>query len=342
MMIGLDLGASEFRSLYHAGDRLQLRRMRAVYATVEDTTPRRKLLQQAAIPFAVCQEHLVVVGTAAEELSHLLRVELRPLLPEGRIPQADPLGRQLLVAGIEAAVPVATESALCCWSCAGVEAGPEAESSQGFVEQVLRLRGYSSQRITAGEALLLAELGRDGFSGLSLSFGASHCSATLSLQGQTVWSHSLARGGDWLDEQMARFTERTVWDAEGRQLLDVAGVRSWREGLLPGGKSLETPEFGLLQELCGELLSQLLRECAVHLAAGPVTHDMRQNVCLLAGGGLTQIPGWRRWLEAHLSQYQWPLKFNDVRIGSTAPETVSRGCLIRANLEATSPQIRAA
>ncbi len=96
MTIALDLGASQFRTLRRIEGRLVARTIDALYPVLADTPAHRRLLDHAGIPFSFSEGNIVLLGEAAAETASLFRVPSRRLLPEGRVPICDPLGRQLV------------------------------------------------------------------------------------------------------------------------------------------------------------------------------------------------------------------------------------------------------
>jgi len=334
-MVGLDLGTTEFRSLTQLGQGLSRRRLPAVYAAVEDDAAHRRLLECARLPFSTCPGYLLTVGAPAVELSQLIPVELRALLPGGQVPQNDPLTRQLLASAVESCLPETYgRDPLCVWSLGAT--GPESIPTRDFLRQVLTLRGYQSQEISAGESLVLSELSPQGYSGLAVVFGANRCSASLCLQGRELWQKSLAWGGNWLDEQYARYTSSTTWKPNGDQLLDLQQCRAWRESLPESALSSAAPEHHLLYDLLRDLLSQTLGELSVDMLEHAACVPPLTRVTLLAGGGLTGIPGFRELLTAAMSATAWPLEVLELVLVPDSGGSIARGALIRATLESAN------
>ena len=129
MIIGLDLGSHRFRSIRHDSKKLIARSCPAVFATLADTPPHRRLLHQSGTRFATCADHLLLAGDAANEWSAMLNLPLFPLLKGGRVPTSDVIARQILTLMIDAMLPVPeSPGGHCCLTIPGGQA-------DGFVEQ---------------------------------------------------------------------------------------------------------------------------------------------------------------------------------------------------------------
>lgn len=64
--------------------------------------------------------------------------------------------------------------------------------------------GYKSKSLNEAMAVIYSECAEDQFSGLAFSFGAGMSNSTLSFRGNPVLQLSVARGGDWIDESVAK------------------------------------------------------------------------------------------------------------------------------------------
>jgi len=81
---------------------------------------------------------------------------------------------------------------------------------QKTVESLLSDMGYSPEPINEGMAVIYSELADNDFTGLGISFGAGMTNICLSYYAVPVMKFSIARGGDWIDEQAAQATGTPV------------------------------------------------------------------------------------------------------------------------------------
>ncbi|MBM4075733.1 MAG: hypothetical protein FJ267_08840, partial [Planctomycetes bacterium] len=115
MTIGLDLGSTQFRSLRLFDSELIGRQCRAIYASMPDSASHRRLLDQSNARYACCGGDLVLFGDQAIEWGEILNLHIVSLLPGGRVPQSDPVARQILALMLDAVLPQATElGEICC------------------------------------------------------------------------------------------------------------------------------------------------------------------------------------------------------------------------------------
>lgn len=345
MSVALDLGTFRLKSLSCRGDRLIVRKCRTVYAALPDTPARRQGLQQMRLPFAVCEDMLVVIGDGAVQLSQMLGTPLRPLLPDGKVPHDDPPARQILATLIDSTLPEPEAAGeFCCMILppASRSTRRRGTAEYEFLSRLVRLRGYSPLVIDAGTAVVLAELSSAGFTGIGISFGASTTQATLAYQGREVASCSIPQGGDWIDDQAARSEGAYTWDAAGARFVDVNTVRRWKERC--DGSILEpaTRRDARLCELYRELLVVVVSRLTEEFADVLPRLGLRQPLAVAAAGGTARIPGFRDLLMQAFQESTLPVEADGIRVAVKADHAIARGALIYAQLEAETQATLAA
>ena len=140
-------------------------------------------------------------------------------LPEARLPEEDPIGRQVAARLVEMILPTPSRGGRATLVLPR-DAAP-GEPTYEFFTRLLRLHGYETHAIPAVLALVLAELEGDQYSGVAVSFGAGTVSMGLAHRGELVARAVIDRGGDWIDQRLCERFRRTLFDPAGRQFLDL-------------------------------------------------------------------------------------------------------------------------
>ena len=330
MSVALDLGTSCFRSLRPAGGRLLARRFPAVYVAVDDLPAQRRLLESSAIPYVTSDGGLVVMGDPALEIARMLKRPCVPLLPQGQIPEHDPLGRQVIAAALESLLPQGNGDECAMILPIATQRSPE---QQMFFERLLRLRGYRPTTVTSGEATILATLGDQAFTGIGFSLGASGARVTIGHRGRILAEATSPRGGDWLDEQFAFQTERFLWDADGNQYLDLNAIAQWKNQTALSVLNPQTREEGLITDLYRELLRPILAEGATLCQKTPWLATYPTPLQLVCTGGPTKIQGFSILMRHLLQALRWPVEIGEIRCPAGDEFLNARGALIRATLD---------
>lgn len=346
MTIGLDLGSYRLRSLRREGDQLVARSTHSFYSVLPDTDAHRALMQQAQIPFGVCEDDLVLMGNEAVDYAELFQVHAHRLLPGGIIPQADPLARQILGSLVDALLPASSEPGeLCCLTLPGNYSQRPKSMNRvlEFFTRLVKLRGYTPQILSDGMAVILSELAAENFTGIGISFGAATCDVSLAHCGIQIAHCTIERGGHWIDQELARKAKIYKWDCRGDKYLDVNGCTQAKEQSDCSLTRVRDEDEKLLAGLYRDLVTSVLKQAAKAFANSPRLSDISQPIELVCAGGPTGIAGFEALLNHALSAAPPLPAIKDVRVTEDAQLTIARGCLISAELEAqTSSATRAA
>ena len=307
MTVGLDLGATEFRSLRRQSQDLISRCCPAMYTVVPDSAPHRRLLTQSQTPFITTPQHLVVVGEMVAEWAKVFQTPPRPLLPHGELPKEDPLSRQLLSILLDSVLPPAKEPGEVCGLIA--PGGHQVQGHRGtrtgeFFAHLVSLKGYQPVLLSAAQAVSLAELSNEGFCGLAVSLGATTSDFVMVHSSEVIGQALIPRGwDDFFDKRESELFE------EGT-------------GSNPSPKQMETVQ-AFLKELFLEARLLLEKRRSFSLFTRPLT--------LVMEGRMTS-PALEPLLKEVFHMTEWPMTLKRIRWTKGGSFSVARGGLIEAEL----------
>lgn len=308
MSVGLDLGSSQFRSLRRQGHLLKARACRAVYSVIQDHPARRSLFAERGVPFAEFGTNLILFGDAAEEWSTRLRVSTIPLVIHGRLQLDDRIIRQVLTALIEGLLPPpeARFDECCLTLPDGLDGTPPA--AMEFLAEVVRNFGYRPSFASSSLAVALAELSLFGVSGLGVFLGETRCEFSIVRQGR----------------ELARF-------AIPRGLLQLT-----KPPMATDGQSEEfAPDSAAW-------LREMFATAAFELQRRPEWKALIPPVALAISGEYAGIPGLAEILPNCIQHASWPFALGAPQVSADSLWSVSRGCLIQAELDRLTQLVRPA
>jgi len=340
MTIGLDIAGRSMQSLRREPGRLIGRSTPAEYIALPPTANDRRLLERARVPYAVCDGSLIVHGRPAVEMAPLVHVPRLPILPQGKLPQGDPLSRQLAGSMLDSLLPQTTRMDAVC-----AVVPPQSDDAGNltatreweFFSRLIRMRGYRPVAVDSPSALVLATLGHTGFSGLALTVGDFRCAVTISRYGQSLVQAAVPRGLAWIDEQLALSSGRVVWDMDGNSYVDTDAVAQWKQAVNPSLLAPSTPDERFLADRYLELLRELLGTLSNRCLQSPEVATFRGPLSLVCCGEAAGARGFAGLLAEELGRTGLPITLGDIRIADDPVFTVARGCLIRAELERAAP-----
>lgn len=336
MRFGFDPGTTELRLIRHCDQELITRRIRSTYALLIDTLPNRQLLDHLAIPYSMCQDHLILLADQIEQIPFGPRTPALPLLPDGLVTKSDPLARQLFAACLDALMPPVgadvIDLCICLPRSMHKLQDQDLLATREYLLHLFRSRGYSPMELTPGRALVLAELAPTRFTGLAIDLGAGSCSYSLCLLGGELLTGYLPKGGDWIDTCLARGLHKIRWDQQGREWLDLDAIQQWKCAPLRNLAAPLNRDEELLRQLYEDLIHEILDLITSDIHHYDPLPDPFPPVTMLIHGGAAQMPGLHGLISQSLTNRQFPLVINEIRLAAASPFTVARGCLIHSHL----------
>jgi hypothetical protein len=336
MTIALDPGAFAMRSLRRRGDELVARRCLSIAASIRESDARRRWLDVANVPYLRAEDYLVLPGSAAAQADELFETIPRELLSSGMIPAADPVSRQVVSVLVEGLLPWSEHrQEVCCFTqpggpLAGVDDSP-LERRATFFSRLIHLRGYRPVPLNPATALVLAELGAAGFSGIGVALGAASCEIAVVHRGNQIAQGRLARGGRSIDEQFALRTRAYRRDSHGAQVLDVESARRLKESLSLSDTADD--DSRLVADLYRNLIAELVEVLSETLVSDLQVALLPQPLPIVCGGGPARIEGFREMVRSEIDRQPLPVAVTGPGFVSDHEYAVARGCLIRAEVE---------
>ncbi|GAD51342.1 hypothetical protein MBEHAL_0102 [Halarchaeum acidiphilum MH1-52-1] len=192
---------------------------------------------------------------------------------------------------------------------------------QKTLESILGDMGYDPEPINEGMAVIYSELAENDFTGLGISFGAGMTNVCLSYYAVPVMRFSIARGGDWIDEQAARATgtpvDKVTTTKEDDFHLDFTSDVGGIEGAL-----------GIYYE---NLLDYVVENVVEEVDEEDVEEGL--DVPVVVTGGTASPDGFEGLFRERLREADIPFSVSGVRRAREPLYSVARGALVAARSE---------
>ncbi|MFG0332930.1 MAG: hypothetical protein ACF8TS_06160 [Maioricimonas sp. JB049] len=338
MTNAVDIGTHEIRSLRLEQGRLLGRRVAAWYIDLPATRAQQRLLDEAHIHYLVSDDRLLVLGDAAVDLAGTFHSPCMPLLPDGQLPTADPVARQLCAAAIEALLPARDEGqpkrCVLTYPRSRDAAADFNQQTLWFVTRLLRLQGLDVEVTDLDFAATLAEFGQDQFTGLVLIGDGEETGLSLAYRGHILARASVARGSRMIDRETARLRNLTVWGNQGEKYLDLAAAMRWRGELSVSSPPEGTPADHPLKRICTQLFADVFRE-ACEWQADRRVQQVTAPLPLVCIGSLSRVPGITGLIREAMTMVEFPWHVREIRTATSSRFAIARGALIHGVLEAT-------
>ena len=308
----------------------RLRRQASVYAIVDGTRHHRSLLTAAGVPFAEAGEQLLVLGDAAMTVAGSFDAPVVPAFVRGRLPDSDPVGRQVVALLVESVLPAG--DGVCGIS---VPAAAESDSAlESLIGNVVQLRGYRPLLVGGATAAGMSLLEDAGLSGLTVRFGDAGTELSMLLRGRESDRHVVAAGAEALVDRIAESGRRSFFDREGHRYRDTAAARQWLFGPRRDIAEPSSADEARLAVDVAAIVGEAAKTAGRMLATCGVS---ARNLPVVAVGGLTQIGGFDSVLGEAVTRSG--IDPAAVRVGDDGL-SVCRGLLALADAE--TPRLSAA
>ena len=179
---------------------------------------------------------------------------------------------------------------------------------------------YDTHVIDEGLAVIYSELSEYNFTGIGISVGAGLTNVTLAYLATPLMSFSIARGGDWIDEQAARSTG-----------MPKEHITTSKEKISKLGKEVKMGSIeGALTVYYDALMTYVIKNLDRKLAE--ITPPKVAFPVAIAGGS-AQPEGFFELFEKKLREAKLRVELSKIKHVKDPILSVARGCLIAARTQ---------
>lgn len=323
MAVGLDCGTMNLVSAAgNARGGTDFRRVRDMYVRVPKAHMR--MLKLRGVPFVDDDDEILVLGDAALELSNLMNVDpLRPL-SKGMITPGSTEGMRALGVLIREVLPADGEPGSPCYfsvPAQPIDSKMDGVFHRGVLSKIISECGYAPTPSTEAMALIFSECAKQDFSGVALSFGSGMVNYAVAQAGVPVAEFSISRGGDWIDEGVARSTGSSV-----------AAVCSLKES---GAFDIAAPQ-GDTEEALAFYYRELIEGAVIALQnqCRGLKANFTSPLNVVLSGGTARAKGFTDAFRAALTPRagRLPFALGDISLSSDPMNAVASGLLVQASL----------
>lgn len=335
--VGIDIGTGFISCAEMDGDKVQFRKVRDAFFKLNPsqflegsaTQFGENMLKTSGAHYVKVDDILYVLGDSAFQFASLFHQEcLRPM-SKGVLNPKEPVSN-LMVGELVKAVagPPQTENDILyyCVPAAPIDADFDVEYHKQILGGVFKELGYKNINVmTEGLAVVYSELADTAYTGIGMSFGAGMCNIVYSFMGIPVFSFSLSRGGDWIDEHAAMHTDETN---------NV--VTSVKE---KGGFSITEPSNGIQKAISiyyDSLLTYLVEQFKVLYEKTPRKElpNVLNPMPIVIAGGTSLAQGFVERLR-ELTSEDFPVPISEIKHAEEPLFAVSNGLYQAAKLSNT-------
>lgn len=322
---GIDIGTMNIVSARKVGDQIVTKRIRDAFLDLEPEA--KKMLKLSGVSFIEYDDRILILGDAALETANLFKQEARRPLSKGLISAGEIDALEVLSILIENVVGKPTvENEICYYSIPAAPLdmpGQDVVYHEAVFAKILTELGYDPIPGNEAMAIIYSECAAENFSGVGISFGSGMVNCALSYKTMPIMEFSLARGGDWLDENAAK--------AVGTTASRMCAIKEKGIDL----KAPKTREEEALVVYYKSLIKYSLDNIAKKFKATQGDTELQDAIPIIVSGGTSLAVG---FLDLFIEVFEtmrkrFPIEISDIRHADNPMTAVAQGLLVQARAE---------
>ncbi|MFB6211928.1 MAG: hypothetical protein ABEI76_10355 [Halobacteriales archaeon] len=324
MAKGLDVGTMNILSARQEGDETVFVQQRNSFVELDYSDMAEQMLSRSEVLHIRKGDQVYVVGDDALNFANIFNKETRRPMQHGILSSDEQSAIPMIKLIIEQVVgsPNRPNERLFFSSPADpIDSDLSTLYHQKTLESILGDMGYNPEPINEGMAVIYSELADNNFTGLGISFGAGMTNVCLSYYAVPVMTFSIARGGDWIDEQAAQATGTPVDKVTSIKEDDFALDFTTDVGGVEGALSI----------YYDNLLDYVLENIQNEVDEEDVEEGL--DVPVVVTGGTASPDGFGALFEERLEEARIPFSISGVTRAEEPLYSVARGALVAARSE---------
>lgn len=320
---GLDVGTAFIYCAQKTVSQVTFRIQRDAFFDIEHSDFTQGMLEKSNIRHILGKDRIYVIGDDAIKFANVFGRNPRRPMKSGVISPQEEEALPIIKAIIKSVLGSPTEKGeLCYYSIPGtpIDVDFDVIYHQSIIKSFLEEWGYKPKPINEGLAVIFSELAEDDFTGMGISFGGGMVNICLAMMASPAFSFSVAKAGDWIDEEVSRATN-----------VPISRVTTFKENSF----NLEKPEATMtkveqaLSIYYNHLIEYILEQIKKEFERS-VIPEFEKPIPIVVSGGTAMPSGFLERFKKILGKANFPLEVKEIKLASYPLYTVAKGSLIAA------------
>ena len=320
--VGLDIGTMNLVSARRTPKGVETKRMRDVFLDLPKSAKKMLALQGAS--FVEREDDVLILGDGAMEVANVFGKEPRRPLSAGLVSAAEIDSLEVLGLLVQNVLgPPKKRGEHCFFSVPAAPVDDPTKDTiyhQAVFERIVRECGYTPTAGNEAMAIIFAETAKDGFSGLSISFGSGMANVALAVNTIEGLTFSVGRGGDWIDQGASS---------------SVASTKARMCAIKERGMDLNKP-LNRNEEAIAFYYKALINYVLDHISQRfkiiEGKFDLAREIPLVVSGGTSLAGGFMQFFNEVFEERRkkFPIPISEVRQAKEPLNAVAYGLLVQA------------
>ena len=317
MAKGLDVGTA-FLAVAEKGDNneLNIRSIRDAFIDLEQGDFVDSMLSQTGVNYIKRNETIYVVGDEAIELSSVFNKAARRPLAKGVINPKDKESLVIIKILLEKLIGSGSGNIYYSVPAKPVDADYDIVYHEGEFKKILGELGYNAEPINEGLAVIYSELEKENYTGIGISWGAGMTNVCFSYLAIPIFSFSISRSGDWIDNEVAQSTN-----------VPISKVCLLKEQKLDLGSLTDDRVLTALQIVYENLITYVIKHIKRQFDNSPNLPSLIKPIPIVISGGTSMPKGFIEKFTAIWNKYEFPMEVSEIRQCKEPLYAVAKGAL---------------
>ena len=324
-IIGVDCGTMNLVLAEQKDKNAEFSSIRNMYLPLEKD--QITMAELSNIDFVESDEHVFIIGNDAFNFSNIFGKTVKRPMSKGLISPSETDSLDVLALIIQKLCGKAKNGkCIYCIPAPSIDTSNNITYHEGVFKRIFTDLGYQAESMNEAMALIYSQCQDDKFSGLSFSFGAGMVNVALAYKSVPVVTFSVARAGDWIDEQAA-MSLGTV----ANRITKIKETNTDLANFSVGGKKERRIREAIVYYY-REMIRYSLDQIKNKLSESTGDIELPETLSVVVSGGTSMATGFLTLFNQVLEEYKdaFPVQIKEVRQAEDPMTAVAEGLLIKS------------
>jgi hypothetical protein len=319
--IGFDIGTSRIVTAKKADNGVQYNIQLNGFVNIPYSKMTAKVLEKEAVPHAIAGDEILVHGNESERFADLLNKDIRRTMTRGVLNPDEPESIKFIREMAVSMLGTAKQGQLLYFSVPAAPLGSEQSLTyhEATLRQVFADLGYTVKSINEGLAVVYAEMEETNYTGIGISCGGGLCNVCFSYLSVPVFSFSIPKAGDFIDNSAASVTGEKA-----------NGIRIYKEKSFHINGHYEDKLKQALGVYYDDMIQSLVGGLRGALQQARNLPNLSKPIPMVLSGGTAMPKGFRDRFEKTLQESGFPVALSEIRMAEEPLTATAKGALVAA------------
>ncbi len=269
-----------------------------------------------------------IIGSDAFDFANMFGKKVSRPMEKGLISADEIDAADVLTLMIQDLIgPVKDKEVFCSYSipAEAIDGDRSVTFHENVFARILHSIGINHKAINEAMAIIYSECQKEMFSGIGISFGAGMSNIAVSYKGIEALTFSTARGGDWIDNYVAKdlgMVPNRVTNLKERYM-QLDGTVNLGKNKKKNKRVLEALFYyhkALIEYTIKKIIAEFDEKVDI---------EIDDEIPIVVSGGTSMPKGFVQLFSEMLNQYELPFEISEVRRATNPLTAVSNGLLVR-------------